>query len=91
MAETQTLALDWVDNLSPKSINAFENAYAQVKAAGLNFINSIKQEDKDAVTHMLTQTDYGTFAMAQVEAAAPGLMDDVAEMYAQATAVEETA
>ncbi len=40
---------------------------------------------------MLTQTDYGTFAMAQVEAAAPGLMDDVAEMYAQATAVEETA
>ena len=41
-AETQTLTLDWVDNLSPKSINAFENAYAQVKAAGLNFINSIK-------------------------------------------------
>ncbi len=91
-AESQSLALDWVDNLSPKSITAFENAYAQVKQAGINFFNSIKQEDKDAVTHMLTQTDYGQFAMAQIEASAPGLIDDVSEMYAQAMSTsEETA
>ena len=83
MAETETLALDWVDNLSPKSINAFETAFAQVKEAGLNWFAQIKDEDKERVTNMFTQTDYGQFAMAQIDAAAPGLIDEVTGVLAQ--------